>query len=104
MPYFTLWMLDPDKAQHIFVLDLGQNCLQRLSEDNKSRPWWAKSFTKQLVDVTFWLKLLAKVSFDCNFLYPPQTMFVVGYTVFTLSVRACVRPSVRPSVRNALFP
>ena len=28
------------------------------------------------------------------FLYPPQTLFVVGYTVFTLSVRVCVRPSV----------
>ena len=44
-------------------------------------------------------------------LYPPQTLFVVGYTVFTLSVRAsvracvraCVRPCVRPSVRNVLF-
>ena len=35
----------------------------------------------------------------CTFLYPPQTLFVVGYTVFTLSVRACVRPCVRPSVR-----
>ena len=27
-------------------------------------------------------------------LYPPQTLFVVGYTVFTLSVRPCVRPSI----------
>ena len=27
-------------------------------------------------------------------LYPPKTLFVVGYTVFTLSVRVCVRPSV----------
>ena len=32
-------------------------------------------------------------------LYPPQTLFVVGYTVFTLSVCACVRTCVRPSVR-----
>ena len=31
-----------------------------------------------------------------NYLYPPQTLFVVGYTVFTLSVRASVRASVRP--------
>ena len=38
------------------------------------------------------------------YLYPPQTLFVVGYTVFTLSVRASVRASVRPSVRNTLFP
>ena len=29
-------------------------------------------------------------------LYPPQTVFVGGYTVFTLSVR--------PFVRNVLFP
>ena len=28
-------------------------------------------------------------------LYPPQTMFVGGYTVFTLSVRPSVRPSER---------
>ena len=25
-------------------------------------------------------------------LYPPQTVFVGGYTVFTLSVRPCIRP------------
>ena len=31
---------------------------------------------------------------DQRFLYPPQTVFVGGYTVFTLSVRPCVRPSV----------
>ena len=31
-------------------------------------------------------------------LYPPQTLFVVGYTVFTLSVRPSVRAPVRPSV------
>ena len=33
-----------------------------------------------------------------DLLYPPQTLFVVGYTVFTLSVRASVRACVRPSV------
>ena len=32
------------------------------------------------------------------FLYPPQTVFVGGYTVFTLSVHPSVRPCVRPSV------
>ena len=37
--------------------------------------------------------------FHYFFYTPPQTLFVVGYTVFTLSVRACVRPSVR----NVLF-
>ena len=39
-------------------------------------------------------------SLSSHFLYPPQTVFVGGYTVFTLSVR----PSVRPSVRNVLIP
>ena len=43
----------------------------------------------------------------CTFIIPPQTLFVVGYTVFTLSmcacVCACVRRSVRPSVRNVFF-
>ena len=33
-------------------------------------------------------------------LYPPQTVFVGGYTVFTLSDR----PTDRPCVRNVLFP
>ena len=34
------------------------------------------------------------VSCDFHFfLYPPQTVFVGGYTVFTLSVRPSVRPS-----------
>ena len=29
--------LDPDQAQHFVVPDLGPNCLQRLSADDKSR-------------------------------------------------------------------
>ena len=36
-------------------------------------------------------------------LYPPQTLFVVGYTVFTLSVRASVRACVRLSVTFCFF-
>ena len=36
------------------------------------------------------------------FLYPPQTLFVVGYTVFTLSVRPCVRPSITLCFLNIL--
>ena len=60
--YFTLWMLDffntirvsnsldPDQARHFVGPDLGPNCLQRLSADNKSRPWQAELNTKQLVD------------------------------------------------------
>ena len=50
VPNFTLWMLDffktiqvsnsldPDQVQHFDWPDLGPNCLQRLSADNKSRP------------------------------------------------------------------
>ena len=50
VPYFTLWMLDffnaiqvsnsldPDQARHFVGPDLGPNCLQRLSADNKCRP------------------------------------------------------------------
>ena len=29
--------MDPDQARHFVGSDLGLNCLQRLSEDNKSR-------------------------------------------------------------------
>ena len=29
--------LDPDQARHFVGLDLGQNCLQRLSADDTSR-------------------------------------------------------------------
>ena len=47
LPYFTIWMLDffntirvsnsldPDQARHFVRPDLGLNCLQRLSADNK---------------------------------------------------------------------
>ena len=37
-------------------------------------------------------------------LYPPQTVFVGGYTVFTLSVRPSVRTNERKCVRKVLFP
>ena len=36
-------------------------------------------------------------------LYPPQTVFVGGYTVFTLSVRPNERTNERKCVRNVLF-
>ena len=41
---------------------------------------------------------------SCPLLYPPQTLFVVGYTVFTLSVRACVCVCVRASVCASVRP
>ena len=70
VPYFSLWMLDffdtiwvlnnldPDQARQFVGPELGSNCLQRLSADNKSRSLGAKSFNiKQLYlsILTFWL-------------------------------------------------
>ena len=70
MPYFTLLMLDffntiqvsnslnPDQARHFVGTDLGPNCLQKLSADNRSlaKIFWLKS----------WLKL---ISFGSNFFH-----------------------------------
>ena len=56
--------LDPDQARHFVGPDLGPNCLQRLSADNKSK----ELNTEQLVDTTFWLKpWLELISFGSNF-------------------------------------
>ena len=82
VPYFTLRMLDffnairvsnsldPDQDRHFVGPDLGPNCLQRLSADDKS-PLGAKELnTKQLVDTTFWLKPWLKlISFGSNFFH-----------------------------------
>ena len=35
--------LDPDQDQHSFGPDLGPNCLQRISADDKSPGWQGKS-------------------------------------------------------------
>ena len=35
--------LDPDQARHFVGPDLGPNCLQRLSAEDKSRHWPGKS-------------------------------------------------------------
>ena len=38
--FITIWVsnsLDPDQARHFVRPDLGPNCLQRLSADDKSR-------------------------------------------------------------------
>ena len=35
--------LDPDQAQHFVGLDLGQNCLQRLSAEDKIHYWQGKT-------------------------------------------------------------
>ena len=59
--------LDPDQAQQFFGPDLGLNCLQRLSADNKSLAGKELN-TKQLADTTFWLKPWLKlISFGSNF-------------------------------------
>ena len=44
----------------------------------------------------FWSGIRSKIWSDL--LYPPQTMFVGGYTVFTLSERPTERTSERVSV------
>ena len=61
MSYLTLWILDffntirvsnsldPDQARYFVGPDLGPNCLQRLSADNKGK----ELSTEQLVDTTF---------------------------------------------------
>ena len=78
MPYFTLCILDffntfrvsnsldPDQARHFVGPDLGPNCLQRLSADNKDK----ELNTEQLVDTIFWLKpWLELISFGSNFFH-----------------------------------
>ena len=78
VPYFSLWMLeffttiqvsnslDPDQARHFVRPDLGPNCLQRLSADNKSPLAGKELNTKQRVT-----KTLAKViiCFGSNFFH-----------------------------------
>ena len=93
MPYFNLWMLifffnpirvsnslDQDQARHFVGPDLGPNCLQGLSADNKMSCWTLVHTVckghqhttkvseelnkKKLVDTTCWLKL---ISFGYNF-------------------------------------
>ena len=58
--------LDPDQARHFVGPDLGPNCLQKLSADDKS-PLAGKEFnTEQVLDTTFWLK---SISFRSNFFH-----------------------------------
>ena len=68
--------LDPDQARHFVGPDLGPDCLQRLSADNKSPPLVAdKEFnTKQHVHTCttfkFWLKPWPKlISFGSKYFH-----------------------------------
>ena len=62
--------LDPDQARHFVGPDLGPNCLQRLSADNKSPLAGIELNTEQLLDTTFWLKhWLKSVSIGFNFFH-----------------------------------
>ena len=55
--------LDPDQARHFVGPDLGPNCLQRLSADDKLPLAGIELNTEQLLDTT-WLK---SSSFGSNF-------------------------------------
>ena len=44
--------LDPDQAQCFVGPDLGPNCLQRLSADDKSRHYWGKSKHSEQIQLT----------------------------------------------------
>ena len=48
----------------------------------------------QGITIHFHVHSISPEPFERFSLYPPQTLFVVGYTVFTLSVHACLRASV----------
>ena len=48
--------LDPDQARQNVRPDLGPNCLQRLSVDDKSPLVGKELNTEQVLDTTFWLK------------------------------------------------
>ena len=78
--------LDPDQARHFVGPDLGQNCLQGLTADDKMSGWiWVQTVckgyqqttkvgkelhTKKLVDTIFWLKPWLKlISFGYNFFF-----------------------------------
>ena len=79
--------LDPDQARHFVGPDLGLNCLQGLSADNKMSDWiWVQTvckgyqqttkvgkrvkYKKKLDDNTFWLKPWLKLfSFGYNFFH-----------------------------------
>ena len=88
VPYFTLWMLDifntirvsnsldQDQGQHFVGPDLGPNCLQRLSADNKSGQ---RVKYKKLVETTFWLKPWLKlISFGYNFFHLAKELATIN--------------------------
>ena len=58
--------LDPDQARHFVGPDLGPNCLQGNQQTTEVYLTGKELNTKELVDITFWLKL---VSFDSNFFH-----------------------------------
>ena len=92
MPYFTLCMLDffntirvsnsldTDQARHFVGPDLGPNCLQELSADNKMSGWiWVQTVYigyqqttkvgKELNTKTCWYYFLTKTLAKVNFIW-----------------------------------
>ena len=74
--------LDPDQAQHFVGSDLGPNCLQRLSADDKSRYWWGRVRSTSL------------------FLFLPES-YVVGKALLMSNHDICF--SWRLLIRSALL-
>ena len=53
--------LDPDQDLHSVSPDLGPNCLERLSADDKSCSWQGKSYGKLLCPVTAFIECVCSV-------------------------------------------
>ena len=65
--------LDPDQDRHSVGPDLGPNCLQRLSADDKSSRWQGKIYYVS----SSWCSELAvvrscRISMTCSFISPPN--------------------------------
>ena len=71
--------LDPDQARHFVGPDLGPNCLQRLSTDDKVPLSGKELNTEQFLDTTFWLK---SISFGSNFSLLVKAAYSVTMNIF----------------------
>ena len=70
---------DPDQARHFFQPDLGPNCLQRLSADNKSHHQQGKSEGKVLSSVG--MQILFFSLYHCFSRWQIDDMFLIFHRV-----------------------